>query len=77
MPEDLDEGVLDGFICFGSVPQVLISNPYGPALVRDDETLEPLAGCVEIAGFDERPDFDGQPGIVRQRDRDRPAGSWT
>jgi len=33
--------------------------------VRDHEAFEPLAGRVEIAGFDQRADFDGQPGVVR------------
>jgi hypothetical protein len=74
VPEDLDEGVLDGFVRFGGVPQVLISDPYGTALVGRDETFEPLAGRVEIAGFDERADFDGQLGVVRQCDGNRPAG---
>ena len=74
MAEYLDERVLDGFVRLGGIAEILIGDSDGAPLVRENEPFEPVPGRVEVAGFDQRADFDGQPGIVRKRDRNRPPG---
>ena len=74
MAEDLDEGVLYGFVGFGCVAQILKGNAERAALVRGHEAREALAGFLgppmhgEIANLDRKLGVGREGGAGRRSD---------
>jgi hypothetical protein len=64
MTEDLDERVLNGFVGFGGIAQILKRDSQSAALMGCDEAFEPLPGRLEVALFDKTPDLDGELGVL-------------
>jgi len=62
--EDLDEGVLHGFVGFGGITEILESNAKCAALMCNDEPFETLASLVHFAAFHVLADFDRQTRVV-------------
>ena len=66
MSKDLDEGVLDGLVRIGAVPQILVGDAQGATLMRGDQPAEAFTRFICMAAFHELADLDGEPGVVRQ-----------
>jgi len=58
--EHFHERVLDGFVSFGGVPEILESDAKCPALVCNDKPFEALSSFIKVAALDELPNVDGQ-----------------
>jgi hypothetical protein len=71
--EHLDERILDGFVGFRGIAQVLVRDPQGPPLMSGDKAAKPFARFFGLASRDELPDLDRQARIVT-RDRRRERG---
>src|SRR4051812_44969477 len=67
--EHLDERVLDRFVRFGGIPQVLIRDSRGTALMGGDEPAEALARLVQRASVHETANVDRQARIVGEYGR--------
>ena len=63
--EDLDEGVLDGFVGVGGVAEILIGDAQGAALMDGDELAEPFARRVGLAALQQLADFN-RPAAYRR-----------
>jgi hypothetical protein len=63
--EHLHESVLDRFVGFCSIAQILKRNSQRAPLVGRDETSEPLARLIHFAALDQFSDFNGKARIVR------------
>ena len=66
--EDLEKGVLDGFVGVGGVAEVLIRDAERASLMNRDELGEALARFVQVAARDEIADLDGDA-VCRRRAR--------
>src|ERR1700747_443684 len=73
MREHLDEGVLDGFVGFSRIPEILICDADRAPLVTSDELAETLAALVQRAALDEAADFDRESRVLVERNRRRAA----
>ena len=71
MGKDFDEGVLDGFVGFGGIPQILIGNSRRAPLMSFDQPGKELSRPIHVAAVDQLPDFNRQPRVRRQRGRQR------
>ena len=57
MAEDLDERILDGFVSFRGVSEILIRDSQRPALMDDDELAKPLARPFGLVALQQFADF--------------------
>ena len=67
MREDLDEGVLYGFVGVGWLAEVLIRDAEGAPLVQGDEVGEALAGGIAVTALQQFANFDRQTRVVTLR----------
>jgi hypothetical protein len=67
VPEDFDEGVLNSFVSFEGVSQVLIGDTRGAALVEGDQVGKARAGVVHLAVLDKLANLDRQARILGWR----------
>jgi hypothetical protein len=65
--EHLDERILDRFVGFPGIAEILIGDAGCPALVQCDQFAESFTCFVGISPLDERPDLDGDSRIIRDR----------
>ena len=69
----LDERVLDGFVGFGGVAQILIRDARRAPLMRFDQSCKELSGLLQVVPLHKLADLDGQGRILRHRGPERPA----
>ena len=66
MGKDLDEGVLDGFVGFGGIAQILIRDSRRAPLMSFDQPGKELSRLVHVAPLDQLPDVNRQLRVRRQ-----------